>query len=111
MPILTYTLARVGLFALALAALFLAGLRGWLLILAALAIAALVSYIALPKLRNSAAGTVERLATRSQRKKRTEEDREDELIESRIAEHRDEVEADGALPDRASDPEPHGDQE
>ena len=111
MPIITYTLARLGMFALALAALFLAGLRGWLLVLVALAIAALISYIALPQLRNSAAGTVERIATRSHREKRTEADREDEFIDSPSAEHRDELEADGALPDRAGDPKPQGDQE
>lgn len=101
MPILTYTLARLGLFALALGVLYLIGLRGWLLVLVALVVAALASYIALPKLRNDAAGKVRDLSSRE--KKPTEEEREDELIESRIAEHRDQLEADAALPDRADD--------
>lgn len=111
MPILSYTLARVGVFALALGIAFLAGLRGWLLILAALTIGALVSYIALPTLRRSAAGEVERIAKRSQRDKRTEEDREDELVEASRAQNRDEFEADGALPDGAGDPQSDGDEE
>lgn len=110
MPILAYTLARVGLFALILALFYLVQMRGWLLLLVAIIVSALISYIALPRLRTSAAGQVERIATRSQRDKKTEEDREDEFIESRIAEHRDESEADGAGADGAGNPPPDRDQ-
>lgn len=101
MRILTYTLARLGIFALSLGVLYLLQTRGWLLVLVALVVTALVSYIALPKLRDSAAGQVRDLSLRQ--KKPTEEEREDELIESRIAEHRDEIQPDGALPNRADE--------
>lgn len=102
-PLLTYTLARIGIFAAALVVLYLLQMRGWLLLLIAVVIAALISYIALPGLRTNAARQVEKIATSSRREKRTEEDREDELVEAAIAESRDEVEADGAPEDGASD--------
>ncbi|WP_041294752.1 DUF4229 domain-containing protein [Isoptericola variabilis] len=55
MPLLVYTLLRLALFAAALAAGYLVGLRSWLLLLVALVVAFAVSYLALRRQRDAAA--------------------------------------------------------
>ncbi|BDZ41298.1 hypothetical protein GCM10025865_05970 [Paraoerskovia sediminicola] len=54
MPLVLYSVLRLLLFAVALGGLYLAGLRGWLLVVVAAAIALMVSYLALARPRDAA---------------------------------------------------------
>ena len=53
-PVVVYSVLRLLLFAVALAALWFAGLRGWLLVLVAAAVALMLSYLTLRKPREAA---------------------------------------------------------
>ena len=64
MPILRYTLLRLALIAGAFAALWLLGLRGWLVAVLAVVVGALLSYLLLPRQADAAA---EVLARRSRK--------------------------------------------
>ena len=55
MPVISYSVARLGLFALALVGLWLAGMGGWLLVLVAALVAWAVSYALLGARRDAAA--------------------------------------------------------
>lgn len=55
MPIVTYSLLRLGLFAAALLALWFAGMGGWLLVLVAAVVAWALSYVFLGRQRTAAA--------------------------------------------------------
>lgn len=68
MPLVVYTLLRAVLLAAAFAGLYLAGMRGLLLALVAIVVAALLSYVLLPRQRTAAA---EFLAARAQRRSGT----------------------------------------
>lgn len=86
MPLLIYSLLRVAMFVAAGGLLWLAGLRGWLLVLAAIVVAALVSFLALPRQANAAAGvvagTVERRQGRIDRATGADGDVEDALLDA-----------------------------
>ncbi|WP_324649500.1 DUF4229 domain-containing protein [Georgenia sp. H159] len=60
MPILRYTLLRLAVLAGAFALLWLLGFRGWLLAVVAVVVAALVSFLALPRHANEAAAVIAR---------------------------------------------------
>lgn len=60
MPILRYTLLRLAMLAGAFALLWLLGFRGWLLAVVAVVVAALVSFLALPRHANDAAAVIAR---------------------------------------------------
>lgn len=60
MPLLIYTLLRVALFAAVYVVLLLVGFRGWLLLVGALLVAALLSFLLLPRQAGAAAEVVQR---------------------------------------------------
>ncbi len=60
MPILRYTFLRLLVLAAVLGLLWLVGLRGWLLLVVALVVAALVSFLVLPRQANDAAAVIAR---------------------------------------------------
>lgn len=66
MPLVLYTLLRLGLFAVALVGLVLAGVGGWLAVLLAVVIAWAAAYLLLTRQRDDA---VRWMAERSQRRK------------------------------------------
>lgn len=66
MPLVIYTLLRLGLFAVALVGLVLAGVGGWLAVLLAVVIAWAAAYLLLTRQRDDA---VRWMAERSQRRK------------------------------------------
>ncbi len=110
MPLLIYTALRVAVFAVVAAILYLTAVVervGWgLSAVIAIVLAALISYLAFPKQRVAAARRTQQVAERvssSQKQKRTEEDREDELIDAGGFENGDEIEADGTAPDGSGD--------
>ena len=70
MPVVVYSVLRLLLFVVALGALWLAGMRGWLLVLVAAAVALMLSYLTLNKPRGAASRY---LAERSERRARTGE--------------------------------------
>ena len=70
MPVVVYSVLRLLLLAVALGALWLAGMRGWLLVLVAAAVALMLSYLTLNKPRGAASRY---LAERSERRARTGE--------------------------------------
>lgn len=78
MRLLTYTLWRLLILAVAAGVLYLLGLRSWLLAIAAIAVAAAGSYLFLKAPRDAAA---EELAARSQRRSEPAHDGADELAE------------------------------
>lgn len=59
MPVVTYSLLRLGVFALALVGLALAGMGSWLLVVVAAVVAAALSYVVLGKQRVAAARWLE----------------------------------------------------
>jgi hypothetical protein len=69
-PVVVYSVLRLLLFAVALAALWFAGLRGWLLVLVAAAVALMLSYLTLRKPREAASRY---LAERAEHRARTGE--------------------------------------
>ncbi|WP_239073159.1 DUF4229 domain-containing protein [Sediminihabitans luteus] len=71
MPLVTYTVLRLLLFAAALGGLYLAGVRDWLLVLLAAVVALLLSYLLLAKPRDAAATY---LATRGERRRELKAD-------------------------------------
>ncbi len=107
-PLLKYTALRLGVFAVVFAVLYLAGLRSALLWVVAILVAALVSYIFFPKAGDRAAGEVQRLA--SHHKERAHYDSEEDFEEPGVAQHGDEVPADGPAHDGPADP-PDGQQQ
>ena len=60
MPILRYTFLRLLVLAAVLGLLWIVGLRGWLLLVVALVVAALVSFLVLPRQANEAAAVIAR---------------------------------------------------
>ncbi|WP_086149004.1 DUF4229 domain-containing protein [Cellulosimicrobium sp. KWT-B] len=70
MPVVVYSVLRLLLFAVALGALWFAGLRGWLLVLVAAAVALMLSYLTLSKPREAASRY---LAARAEHRARTGE--------------------------------------
>jgi hypothetical protein len=74
-PLLVYTLLRLGLFVALLVVGYLVGLRSWLLLLVALVVAFTVSYLALRRQRDAAAVW---LAERSERRRAAKEQTVDE---------------------------------
>ncbi|HLT82842.1 MAG TPA: DUF4229 domain-containing protein [Phototrophicaceae bacterium] len=66
MPILRYTLLRLLVLAASVGLLWLLGMRGWLLLVVALVVAALVSFLVLPRQASDAAAV---LAQRSGRRR------------------------------------------
>lgn len=60
MPLLIYTLLRVALVVAVYLVLSLVGFRGWLLLIGALLIAALLSFLLLPRQADAAAGLIRR---------------------------------------------------
>ncbi|QDB80307.1 DUF4229 domain-containing protein [Georgenia wutianyii] len=60
MPILRYTLLRLVVLAAVLGVLWLVGMRGWLLLAVAFLVAALVSFLVLPRQANDAAAVIAR---------------------------------------------------
>ncbi|GII53619.1 hypothetical protein Pth03_20080 [Planotetraspora thailandica] len=62
-PVVVYTLSRFGLFAVALAVLYLVGLRTYLLLAAAFVVSGVVSYVLLSKQRDALS---ERIARKRQ---------------------------------------------
>ncbi|MCC5576662.1 MULTISPECIES: DUF4229 domain-containing protein [Microtetraspora] len=52
-PVVVYTLSRLGLFAVAVAVLYLLGLRTYLLLIAAFVVSGLASYVLLSKQRDA----------------------------------------------------------
>lgn len=58
MPLVVYTLLRLGLLGVALLLGYVLGLRSWLLVVVAVVVAALVSYLALPRQRAAAAAVL-----------------------------------------------------
>ncbi|MBN0042459.1 DUF4229 domain-containing protein [Cellulosimicrobium cellulans] len=70
MPVVVYSVLRLLLFAVALAALWFAGLRGWLLVLVAAVVALMLSYLTLRKPRDAASRY---LAERAEHRARTGE--------------------------------------
>lgn len=85
MPLLLYTLLRLAMFAAVYLLLAFVGFRGWLLIIGALIIAALLSYLVLPRQANAAAGVLEdKVGDREGRIDRSiavDEDIEDALLD------------------------------
>lgn len=79
MPLVWYSLARLGLFALALGLLYLTGLGSWLLILVAAVVAYAASYLLLGQLRANAAEYLARLP----RKQRDDDVAEDAIVSDR----------------------------
>jgi hypothetical protein len=69
-PVLVYSVLRLLLFAAALGALWLAGMRGWLLVLVAAVVALMLSYLTLNRPREAASRY---LAERAERRARTGE--------------------------------------
>jgi len=59
-PILRYTFLRLLVLAAVLGLLWIVGLRGWLLLVVALVVAALVSFLVLPRQANEAAAVIAR---------------------------------------------------
>ncbi|WP_067170833.1 DUF4229 domain-containing protein [Microtetraspora niveoalba] len=57
-PVVVYTLSRLGLFAVALAVLYLLGLRTYLLLIAAFLVSGLASYVLLSKQRDAVSAQV-----------------------------------------------------
>lgn len=55
MPVVTYSVLRLGLLVVALVGLWLAGMGGWLLVLVAALVAGALSYVVLGKQRDAAA--------------------------------------------------------
>ncbi|OLT54217.1 DUF4229 domain-containing protein [Cellulosimicrobium sp. CUA-896] len=70
MPLVVYSVLRLLLFAVAVGALWLVGLRGWLLVLVAAAVALMLSYLTLRGPRDAASRY---LAERAERRARTKE--------------------------------------
>lgn len=66
MPVVTFSLLRLGLLAVSLGALWLVGLRDWLLVVVATVVALALSYLFLARQRDAAARY---LAERSERRK------------------------------------------
>lgn len=60
MPLLIYTLLRVALVVVVYVVLSFIGFRGWLLLIGALLIAALLSFLILPRQADAAAGIIQR---------------------------------------------------
>jgi len=69
-PVVVYSVLRLLLLAVALGALWLAGMRGWLLVLVAAVVALMLSYLTLNKPREAASRY---LAARSEHRARTGE--------------------------------------
>ncbi|WP_418274884.1 DUF4229 domain-containing protein [Isoptericola jiangsuensis] len=82
MPLVTYTVLRLLLFAAALGLAYVVGVRGWLLAVVALVVSFAVSYLALPKQKDAAAAW---LAARSERRAQRRGGAA-ESLDSRIAE-------------------------
>ncbi|MFC8922185.1 DUF4229 domain-containing protein [Cellulosimicrobium sp. NPDC057127] len=70
MPLVVYSVLRLLLFGVALGALWLVGLRGWLLVLVAAAVALMLSYLTLRGPRDAASRY---LAARAEHRARTKE--------------------------------------
>ncbi|MCR1982673.1 DUF4229 domain-containing protein [Cellulosimicrobium cellulans] len=70
MPVVVYSVLRLLLLAVALGALWFAGLRGWLLVLVAAVVALMLSYLTLSKPREAASRY---LAARAEHRARTGE--------------------------------------
>ena len=75
MAILKYAFARIVVLLAVAGVLYLAGARSWLMWLGALLLAAMVSYVALPGIRNEAAGS---LARQDDRRTRVDHDADEE---------------------------------
>ncbi|MEE6282558.1 DUF4229 domain-containing protein [Georgenia sunbinii] len=58
MPVLIYTLLRIAMFVAVYLVLGFVGFRGWLLIVVAVVVAALLSFLLLPRHANAAAGVI-----------------------------------------------------
>ncbi|MGC5615248.1 DUF4229 domain-containing protein [Georgenia sp. Z1491] len=101
MAIAKYALARVVVLLGVAGVLYLAGARSWLLWLGALLLAAMVSYVVLPGVRDDAAGS---LARQDDRRTRVDDDadEEDAMLDDRAG---DDV---GADDDRAEDDDARG---
>lgn len=72
MPLVTYTLLRLGVFVVALAALWFAGMGSWLLLVVAAVVAAALSYVLFRKQRDAA------VAWLAERRERKEQERQDD---------------------------------
>jgi hypothetical protein len=104
--VLKYALARVVVLLAVAGVLYLAGARSWLLWLGALLLAAMVSYLALPGIRDDAARVI---AHRDNRRERANEDdaEEDRLLDEQESAAPDEAGSDGpdtARPDDDASP-------
>lgn len=64
MPLVTYSLLRLGLLVVALVGLALAGMGGWLLVVVATVVAFVLSYVLLPRQRDAAARWLAERGTR-----------------------------------------------
>jgi hypothetical protein len=94
-PVVVYSVLRLLLFVVALGALWLAGLRGWLLVLVAAAVALMLSYLTLNRPRSAASRY---LAERAEHRARTGERFSREI--------EDDAAAEDAAVDAAEGPEP-----
>lgn len=82
MPLLRYTLLRLAVLVLSCGLTWLLGLRGWLWIIAAVAIAGAVSYLALPRQRIAAVTSLENRSTSREHTRRDQDaEAEDAVID------------------------------
>jgi hypothetical protein len=70
MPVVTYSLLRLGLFALALVGLWLAGMGSWLLVVVATVVSFALSYVVLGRQRDAAARWLAERRTTPERRSR-----------------------------------------
>lgn len=98
-PVVVYSVLRLLLFAVALGALWFAGMRGWLLVLVAAVVALMLSYLTLNRPREAAARY---LASRAEHKARTGERFSREIEDDAAAEDAalDATDGPSAQPDR-----------
>lgn len=109
MPVVTYSLLRLGLFALALLGLWLAGMGSWLLVVVAAVAAAALSYVILGKQRAAATTWMaDRRSPGSPRISRAVQD--DEAAEDAIADQLHDQRPQGAAPGEGRTDADNGDQ-